>query len=145
MDYRRAESIYGNHAKQRNQVHATHIKLKIEHIQDIVSCSFGLWISGLFSAISGWNPGITFREQEAAFFWLLKKLLEEGKVKFCPPNEFWRKGYDVWDADASTILEYLRCRWPVEASSENDRVLTNYFYEMPAILWVATDGTLHGS
>lgn len=119
--------------------------MKIDHIQDIVNCSFGLWISGLFSAISGWNPDITFQEHTEAFFALLKELLDAGKVRFCPPNELWHEGYDVWDADTSTILEYLQCRWPSEAISANDLVLTNYFYEMPAILWVAADGALHGS
>lgn len=119
--------------------------MKIDHIEDILRCSFGLWISGLFSAISGWNSGITFQEQREAFFGLLEQLLNEGKIKFCPPNEFWHEGYDVWDADADTILEYLRSRWPIGASSEKDVSLTNYFYDMPAILWVAPDGTLHGS
>uniref|UniRef100_UPI001FC8041E hypothetical protein n=1 Tax=Burkholderia gladioli TaxID=28095 RepID=UPI001FC8041E len=111
--------------------------MKIDHIEDILRCSFGLWISGLFSAISGWNSGITFQEQREAFFGLLEQLLNEGKIKFCPPNEFWCEGYDVWDADADTILEYLRSRWPIGASSEKDVSLTNYFYDMPAILWVA--------
>ncbi len=62
--------------------------MKIDHIEDILRCSFGLWISGLFSAISGWNSGITFQEQREAFFGLLEQLLNEGKIKFCPPNEF---------------------------------------------------------
>lgn len=119
--------------------------MKIDHIEDILRSSFGLWISGFFSAISGWNPGITFQEQREVFFALLKQLLDEGKVRFCPPNELWREGYDVWDADSETIVDYLRSHWPADATSEKDVVLTNYFYDMPAILWVAPDGTLHGS
>jgi hypothetical protein len=119
--------------------------MKIGHVEDILRCSFGLWISGFFSAISGWNPGITFEEQEEAFFELLGQLLDQERVKFCPPNELWREGYDVWDADTPTILQYLRSRWPADAISEKDVSLTNYFYDMPAILWIASDGSLHGS
>ncbi|WP_175948627.1 hypothetical protein [Burkholderia pyrrocinia] len=119
--------------------------MKIDHIEDILRCSFGLWISGLFSAIGGWNPGITFQEQKVAFFDLLRQLLDQGKVKFCPPEEQWREGYDVWGADTETILEYLESRWPAHVTSEKDVALTNYFYDMPAILWVSPDGTLHGS
>lgn len=33
----------------------------------------------------------------------------------------------------------------MNVTSENDADLTDYFYDMPAILWVALDGTLHGS
>jgi hypothetical protein len=70
----------------------------------ILHCSFGLWISGFFSAISGWNPGITFQEQKEAFFDLLRQLLDQRTIKFCPPNEFWHEGYNVLDADTETIL-----------------------------------------
>jgi len=120
-------------------------EMKIKNIKEIIECSFGLWISVLFSAISGWNPGISFQEQKGEFLYLLEELLKEGRVKFCPPNELWRDGYDIWDVDVKTILQYLRSRWPDAARSENDIVLAEYFYDMPAILWVAEDGTLHGS
>jgi hypothetical protein len=99
----------------------------------------------LFSSICGHNQEATFLEKKEIFFQFLKQLLDQGKVKFCPPNELWHDGYDVWDADTMTILDYLLSRWPVDISSEKDIKLTNYFYDMPAILWVASDGTLHGS
>jgi hypothetical protein len=119
--------------------------MKIDHVEDIVRGSFGLWISGLFSAISGCNPGFPFGDQKEAFFDLLKQLLDQGKVKFCPPNEFWRPGDDVWDVDIEKILKYLQDHWPVNVIPEKDAALTDYFYDMPAILWVAPDGTLHDS
>jgi hypothetical protein len=119
--------------------------MKIENVEQIISDSFGLWISGLFSAISGWNSGIAFEEHKVAFFELLEMLLKNGKVKFCPPKEFWKEGYEVWDADVQTIIQYLQVRWPENAISENDLALTDYFYEIPAILWVSADGRLHGS
>ncbi|HDR9584501.1 TPA: hypothetical protein QDC22_002914 [Burkholderia stabilis] len=119
--------------------------MKIEGIESILDSSFGQWSSGLFSAIGGYNPGITFADQKQAFFYLLRQLLEQGKVRFCPPNELWREGYDIWDADVSTIMDYWESHWPGSVISENDILLANYFYDMPAILWVASDGTLHGS
>ncbi|MBN3779484.1 hypothetical protein G3O06_18285 [Burkholderia sp. Ac-20345] len=119
--------------------------MKIENVERILDSAFGQWASGLFSAIGGFNPGIDFSDQKEAFFDILEKLLDQGKVKFCPPNELWREGYDVWDVDAKTILDYWRSHWPMNVTSENDADLTDYFYDMPAILWVASDGTLHGS
>lgn len=119
--------------------------MKIAHLEEIASDSFGLWISGLFSAISGWNPDISFQDQKVAFFVILERFLEEGRIRFCPPNELWKEGCDIWHADTQTILQYFRMHWPDNVSSENDIALTDYFYAMPAILWVGRDGTLHGS
>lgn len=121
------------------------MELKIDHVEKIIADSFGLWISGLFSAISGWNPDISFQNHQGVFFELLEKLLYDGKVKFCPPNELWKEGYDIWDADVPTIISYLQSHWPEGVESENGIALTDYFYAMPAILWVDSDGTMHGS
>lgn len=119
--------------------------MKIIGIDEIVKNAFGLWITALFDGILVPNPGLTFEEHKEAFFWVLQKLLDEGKVKFCPPNELWHEGYDVWDADNKAIVEYLRSHWPKSAKAEIDRVLVDYFYDMPAILWVGEDGQLHSS
>jgi len=119
--------------------------MKLEHVDEIIRETFGLWITAFFGAISSFNPEITFDQHKHAFFELLEQLLDQGKVKFCPPNEIWREGYDVWEADASTILEYLKARWPADVTSERDAALNDYFYDIPAILWVAADGSLHGS
>ncbi|MHA6911455.1 hypothetical protein ACQUJS_24100 [Ralstonia pseudosolanacearum] len=119
--------------------------MKLLGIDELVQNVFGLWITALFDGILVSNPTLTFDEHREAFSLLLKDFLEDGRIKFCPPTELWRDGYDVWDADVATILQYLRSRWPEAAKSENDLILTDYFYEIPAILWVAPDGTLHGS
>jgi hypothetical protein len=128
-------------------VHIEHIEMKhIEHVDELVEDSFGLWIDGLFSAIHGQNPDITFQEQKEAFFWLVERLLRAGKIKFCPPNELWYEGYDIWDADVPTIMEYLLSRWPDEADSRLSIELVYYFYrDIPVVVWVAADGTLHSS
>jgi hypothetical protein len=110
--------------------------MKIAGIADIVQNTFGLWITALFDGILVPNPGLTFIEHKEAFFWLVEELLREGRIKFCPPSELWRDGYDIWDADEMTIITYLRSHWPQSARSKNDLVLVDYFYAMPAILWI---------
>lgn len=118
----------------------------LSNIENILSGAFGLWITGLFGSINGWNPDLTFAEHREAFFWLVKKLLDEGKVKFEPPKELWStvEG-NVWEESSDVIIDYLRSRWPEEAKHENDRCLNDYFYNIPPILWVGEDGKLYGS
>ncbi|MEJ0002742.1 MAG: hypothetical protein WDN30_02800 [Pararobbsia sp.] len=58
---------------------------QLHHIDEIVRVSFGLWISGLFSAISSWNPTQTFEERKEAPFWLIERLLRVGKIRFVAP------------------------------------------------------------
>jgi hypothetical protein len=119
--------------------------MKIAGIAEIVKNSFGLWITALFDAILVPNPNLTFQEHKEAFLWLVEQLLREGRIKFCPPSELWREGYDIWDADVFTIITYLRGHWPDSARSNSDLVLSDYFYAMPAILWVGDDGKITSS
>lgn len=115
----------------------------LENKNKITSSAFGLWTSALFSDIGGYNPKISFFNQKTEFFSLLRELLNEGKVKFSTPNEFWSKGNDIWNAETETIIDYLLAKWPADAVSERD--LSDYFYEIPSILWVDEQGRLHGS
>lgn len=115
----------------------------LKNREEIVSNAFGLWISALFSDIGGFNPELSFVEQKDEFFKLIRELLEDGKIKFSTPNEFWKEGKDVWDVDPPIVLQYLIGRWPQNASCEND--LSDYFYEIPAVLWVNDDGSMVGS
>ncbi|ACC76327.1 hypothetical protein VOI32_35925 [Paraburkholderia caribensis] len=119
--------------------------MTIAGISEIVRDAFGLWITALFDAILVPNPTLPFEEHKEAFFWLIEKLLREGQIRFCPPNELWREGCDVWDVDASTIVSYLREHWPASAKSKNDLVLSDYFYALPAILWIGDDGGITSS
>lgn len=109
---------------------------------EIYNDSFGLWISGLFSAISGHSPDISFASQKQVFFILLRKWLDEGKIHFCHPDDPLGK---PWAADADEIIHYLQERWPKSAEVEDDSDLNLYFYEIPAILWVGPNGELVGS
>lgn len=119
--------------------------MQINFIPEIIRDSCGLWMSGLFSAISGWNPHFTFEDQKSAFFYLIEKLLNEGKIKFYVPKELWNGGNEIWEVEPEIIVSYLRRKWPNRVSSENDIALTNYFYDMPAIIWVDEDGSFLAS
>jgi hypothetical protein len=131
---------------------------KIAHVDEIINSSFGLWISSLFSAISGWNPEISFDEQKEAFFWLVELMLKSGKMKFIAPGadcyvspsnpnpRFTIHDIDAqWQAPASEIINYLRERWPSATSGEHDPSLSVYFYEIPGVIWVSETGELVAS
>jgi hypothetical protein len=111
--------------------------------EEMLGNAFGMWISALFSDIAGYNPNLSFLEQKQQFFILVKELLDGGRIKFCTPNEIWSKDNDVWDAESEEIIKYLEAKWPVLAQSERD--LSEYFYEIPAVLWVDEQGNLIGS
>lgn len=114
----------------------------IKNLDKIYSDSFGLWVSGLFSAIEGNNKGLPFPDQRAAFFEILELWLDEGKIRFCTPSD---PLGEVWTAPTSEIVEYLKSCWPAQANHEANAALNLYFYEIPAILWVGADGKLYGS
>lgn len=131
---------------------------QIEHIEQIVSESFGLWISGLFSTIGGWNPNFSFEERREAFFCVIDRLLRQGKIRFVAPgadcyispsNPAPRLTIEdeqaQWRVSPEIITSFLRSQWPADAEDENDVALTDYFYSIPAVIWVADDGKLVAS
>jgi hypothetical protein len=121
-------------------------EIKLDHVEEICEGSFALWSSSLFSGISGYNPELTFEEHKEAFFWLLKKLLDEGKVRFDAPSELWSDSYQIWDISSEGIIEYLRDRFPKDAISEDDSSVNLYFYTtVPPIMWLGEDGKWYGS
>lgn len=121
--------------------------------------AFGQWIDGLWT----WHPNLNYAEQKEAFFILLDRLLREGKVKFVKPDAdvYHRYNSDIkdhyhpkfsvndpethWDAPIEEILTYLRERWPQSVSHKDDIKLTEYFYEIPAIIWRGEDGKWYSS
>ncbi|WP_321788080.1 MULTISPECIES: hypothetical protein [Paraburkholderia] len=117
-------------------------RIKINGIENIIHNTSGLWITALFDGILVPNPALTFSEHKEAFFWLVEKLLQDGKIKFCPPNELWREGYDIWNVDISTIMTYLRSHWPQSVNSKNDIALADYFYAIPSIIWIDDNGEI---
>lgn len=119
--------------------------ISLKNVDATITGAFGLWIKALYSGIKIDNPELTFSERKEAFFWLLKRLLDEEKVRMCRPDDPLGNIYPYWDADSATIIAYLRSQWPSNATSEHDPALILYFYEIPAILWVGKDGKLYGS
>ncbi|WP_017327102.1 hypothetical protein [Synechococcus sp. PCC 7336] len=118
--------------------------IKIDGLNDIISTSFGMWITALFGNIPAYNPGISFGDQKEVFFYILKKLLDEKKIYFEDPKSKFGSRI-IWDEDTSTIIQYLLDRWPKSAKDENDVDLNTYFYEIPVILWVGDNGRLYSS
>ncbi|MGO4330129.1 hypothetical protein [Cupriavidus sp. M-11] len=131
---------------------------QIERIDEIIRDSFGLWITGLFSAISAWNRTLSFEEHKTAFFWLIEQLLRAGKIKFAAPRadcytspENPHPRFTIHDDEAQwheppeAIVAHLRAQWPKHAHNENDLDLVTYFYSIPGVIWVGDDGTLVAS
>ena len=122
---------------------------------DCIEAQFGLWITGLFY----WWPDLTLEDQKRAFFLLLRKLLEEGRIKFIKPDAdiYFNAEHNPnpkltineveshWEADTDEILSYLNEKWPHTAKDEHDVELNAYFYEIPAIIWRGDDGKWIGS
>lgn len=130
----------------------------LSQIDKIVEDSFGLWIFGLFSAISGNSPGIAFHSHREAFFRIVGHLLQTGRIKFVAPGadcyvsptnphpRFTIHDHEAqWHASPHEIVSYLREKWPENACHEDDLLLIDYFYEIPGVIWVGDDGTLVAS
>lgn len=121
--------------------------------------AFGRWLIGLWGEYEGLE---TFSEQKEAFFYLLERLLRDGKAKFVKPDADVYHRYDTvtrqqilpprtindpethWNAPVEEILDYLRQHWPQAATHKDDLELNAYFYRMPAIIWKGEDGTWYG-
>ncbi|WP_423760061.1 hypothetical protein [Burkholderia sp. NLJ2] len=127
----------------------------IEHVEEIITDSFGLWATGLFSSIGSWNPIFSFDDRKDAFFGLIDRLLRDEKIKFIAPGldcyvspENPNPRYTIYDKEAhwsdvpEVIVENLRSQWPEGARDENDLDLMTYFYSIPGIVWVGDDGSL---
>ncbi|VEG12227.1 hypothetical protein [Moraxella cuniculi] len=115
--------------------------------QEIFEISKGSWISGFFSAISGYLPNISFEEHKEVFFALSEEWLNNGLIKFDVPYiegvPFERR---VWEAPTEEIIQYLKDSFPKEATDELDANVNLYFLiNAPAILWLHDDGSYYGS
>ncbi|EQC00010.1 hypothetical protein [Photorhabdus temperata] len=111
----------------------------VPNFEQIVNDSRGLWLSGLFGSIIGWNPGYDLPTYKEMFFITLKILLDKDIIRFCEPTDPLGHNIAHWKTDSNTIIRYLRECWPEGISHEDDENLNIYFYEVPAILW--SDGT----
>lgn len=132
--------------------------MEIPHKSEVIRDAFGQSIYGLFAAVCGWNPSMKLSEQRESFFFLLEKLLEDGRVRFIAPGadcyistENPRPKLAIedqnaqWHAPVGEIMAFVRNRWPAEVNQKNDLELTYYFYELPGLIWVDKDGKLVAS
>jgi hypothetical protein len=133
---------------------------EINGIEQICAGALGQWIDGLFIAIKGLNPTLTFPEHKEAFFWLLEKLLSEGKIgikkdvskagTFKPDDlSLEQRALEetyLWHAAPAEIAAYFREIFPKHVTDEHDAELNFFWYsESPYIVWKTPQGTWLGS
>lgn len=101
--------------------------------------AFGLWIDALWPS----HLEIPYVDQEEVFFFLLKYLLDEGKVYLEEPAgaEFGEKrvlNADVWAAPHDHMIEHIKRYWPKDVTDADDIRLTGFWYDIhcPKILWL---------
>ncbi|WP_146193072.1 hypothetical protein [Maritimibacter sp. 55A14] len=137
----------------------TSIKL-IEEVIDnnyekILQNCLGLWVNCLWIRYEELSSLDEYRE---AFFLLLQRLLDEGRVRFIKPNidiYFVAGGpppslsiedeENHWIADANSVLQNLRKRWPECAKDFDDDSINLFFFETPPLIWKGEDGVWRGS
>jgi hypothetical protein len=123
--------------------------------------SFGLWSIVLFDNLTFIRPNLLYFEQVEILFWLIKKLLDEGRIEFFVPQHLGKRiksgelditeysqylDWYIWRIPSEEQVKYFRCLWPKEGKHEHDLIVNNYFYDhLPAMIWVANDGSRHGS
>jgi hypothetical protein len=104
---------------------------------------FAHWITCLWGK---YDDSFTFEENKEAFFYLLERLLREGKVKFENPFGDEPK---YWEATPEVIVAHLKAGWPQAATTEGDETIVSFFYDdwrrCPPIYWLGPDGEWHGS
>ncbi|EPL9571484.1 hypothetical protein MMK73_003591 [Providencia rettgeri] len=118
---------------------------KTIHFDEIIGDAKGLWLSGLFGAVVGWNPNKSFYENKNIFFSIIEELLDKQTIKFCSPEDPLGKVIPYWDTDNKNIVNFLKQYWPNSANTEEDDDLNFYFYDMPAVLWKTESGEYVGS
>ncbi len=131
---------------------------RFQQFEEIVRDSYGLSLSGLFSAIGGSNRDLPFAKHKDAFFSMLRELLSSGRIRFIAPGadcyisptntrpKLTIEDVEAqWQASPDEIIAELNSHWPTDVSHENDPRLTIYFYTMPGLIWVGPDGKLIAS
>lgn len=128
-----------------------------EEYEQIIEACFGLWSNSLWVAprsLSG------FDDLKDAYFCLIEKLLKDGVIRFIDPDEVdnvmvvrdhppppktIQDTSTHWHVATEQIVSYLRSRWPLNATDENDPSVNLYFYEIPPIIWRGENNVWVGS
>ena len=126
-----------------------------KNINEVFESCYGAWISTLFGDAEYWNDSNTYNKQKESFFYLLKKLLDDNKVVFFPPEpnskikkyKYYSNGEyyadsgeyeeELWDETSENIIAYIKDIFPKDITDENDMRLTDFWYDIcPEIGWV---------
>jgi len=139
--------------------------LNDEKYWEAVYDSFGTWLGFWYG-----NKNFTFEETKEVFFLTLKKLLDDDKVVFFPPDKLWDRKLDtwttnirihtqyytngtsedieLWDVPSKEVINYIKKHFPKDVTDENDLKLNDFWYggECPAIGWIDQEnGFIHAS
>ena len=133
--------------------------------EELIEDCFGQWIGFWYG-----DKNFTLEETKELFFLTLKKLLDDDKVVFFPPDKLWDKklntwktnirihtqhytnrtseDIELWDVTSDEVISYIRNVFPKDVEDENDLKLNDFWYggECPAIGWIdQEDGFIHAS
>jgi len=89
----------------------------------------------------------SYPDKVEAFFYLVERLLKEGKAKFDLPLNDPRQD-EFWEDPPEVIVAHLHSHWPAQATHEGDPVIVDFFYDTqrcPPVSWLGPDGQWHGS
>jgi hypothetical protein len=122
--------------------------------QGLCEGCFAHWITCLFVEYDGF----TFEENKEAFFYLIGRLLREGKARFIAPGvdcyispsnpnpRYSCEDEDAhWKASPEEIIASLKSQWPTDVSEVDDVEMIVYLHTIPGIIWLGDDGEWHGS
>ena len=122
------------------------MKLTESQLEKLTEPYYRGWIIHYWEELCMVAPDLSFPEKMEAFFFLVERLLREGKVRFQHPT---KDEPFYWDVPPEVIVEHLKMGWPKEACSEGDEAIVDFFYtdltRCPPIFWLGPDGEWHGS
>jgi hypothetical protein len=131
---------------------------EVNLIDNLCKKCFGKVAYCLFEIICMDHPGASLKEKKDIFFSSLDLMLKEGRIKLLSaqvdcyisprnpnPIHLINDKHVHWKKSSEEIINALKNRWPTHVVTDDDIDLVAYFYEIPGLIWVARDGSLHAS
>ena len=130
--------------------------MDIDNLDKIIEYSFGVSSYVFFKNIN-YCDNMSFDEHKEMFFRILEYLLKEKKIYLITPGiDIYRTPTHIpkfsifdkethWNVSQKEAVRYSQERWPKKISNVRDVELVYFLYEMPGIIWIADDGSLHSS
>ncbi len=131
--------------------------MSINEIDKIIEYSFGCSIYSFFTNLKDENDNFCLDDLKENFFHVLEYLLKRKKILLTTPGiDVYRTPTHVpkftiydkeaqWNITPEDAVRYFQDRWPKGIKDSNDVELVYFLYEMPDIIWIADDGSLHAS